>query len=80
MQLKLLARPYCHLCHDMEQEVRAQLPANWSLEVIDIDQYPALEQRYDERVPVLLAGESELFHYYFDAMQWQSLLKSSGIG
>ena len=79
MRLTLLSRTYCHLCHDMEQQVRVQLPAAWSLEVVDIDQHPALEEQYDERVPVLLAGESEVFHHFFDAVRWQSLLKRSGI-
>lgn len=77
-QLTLLSRTYCHLCHDMEQQVRARLPVGWSLNVLDIDQHPALEEKYDERVPVLLAGEFEVFHYFFDALRWQSLVHEMG--
>jgi len=39
--------------------------------VIDVDAHPALEARYGERVPVLLAGTpetgTELCHYRLDA-------------
>ena len=39
--------------------------------VIDVDAHPALEARYGERVPVLLAGAPEagveLCHYRLDA-------------
>ncbi|TAK92128.1 MAG: glutaredoxin family protein [Burkholderiaceae bacterium] len=80
MRLTLLSRTYCHLCHEMEQQVRARLPQGWGLEVVDIDQHPQLESQYDEQVPVLLAGEQELFHHFFDPAQWQAFLGRRGIG
>jgi thioredoxin reductase (NADPH) len=33
---------------------------------IDVDGDPALEARWGDRVPVLLGGERELFHYHVD--------------
>jgi thioredoxin reductase (NADPH) len=37
-----------------------------TISVVDVDAFPALEARYDERVPVLLHGDVELCHYYLD--------------
>ncbi len=76
MQLTLLSRGYCHLCHEMEQAVRAQLPTDWQLEVVDIDRHPVLEEKYDVLVPVLLAGEVVVFHYHFDPLRWQALTQA----
>jgi thioredoxin reductase (NADPH) len=36
------------------------------IEPIDVDEFPELEDRLGELVPVLMAGERELCHYYLD--------------
>jgi len=41
--------------------------AGAAVEEIDVDGDPALEARWGEKVPVLLAGERELCHYRLDA-------------
>jgi len=67
IELTLLSRSYCHLCHDMEE---ALLPLAEEfgvvLRVLDVDADPLLEARYDELVPVLLHGDTELCHYFLD--------------
>lgn len=67
IELTLLSRSYCHLCHDMEVAV-APLAAEFdaAVTVVDVDANPALEARYDEFVPVLLHGDRELCHYFLD--------------
>ena len=67
IELKLLSRSYCHLCHDMEVAL-APIATEFAATVlvIDVDAYPELEARYDELVPVLLHGEVELCHYFLD--------------
>ena len=67
IELTLLSRSYCHLCHDMEVAL-APLAAEFgaTLRVVDVDGDPALEAKYDELVPVLLHGERELCHYFLD--------------
>jgi len=67
MRLTLITRAYCHLCDEMRAEL-APLAAAASVPVdeIDVDADPALEARWGDRVPVLLAGERELFHYRVD--------------
>lgn len=67
IELTLLGRDYCHLCHEMEVALRP-LADEWSIAVtvVDVDANPDLEARYDELVPVLLHGERELCHYFLD--------------
>jgi hypothetical protein len=67
IELTLISRGYCHLCHDMEMAI-APLAAEFGakLTVLDVDEDPLLEAKYDELVPVLLHGENELCHYHLD--------------
>lgn len=67
VELTLLSRNYCHLCHDMEVAM-APLLAEFgaTLSVLDVDADPELEARYDELVPVLLHAGRELCHYFLD--------------
>lgn len=38
----------------------------FDLEILDVDSDPALEARFDERVPVLEGAGKELCHYFLD--------------
>ncbi len=57
----MLSRGWCHLCDDMRAAL-ALLGAGavFDLDIVDVDAFPDLEQRYGEDVPVLMAGEQEL--------------------
>lgn len=67
VELVLLSRDYCHLCHDMEAALAPIVKEFGAyLTVLDVDADAALESRYGELVPVLLAGELELCHYFLD--------------
>jgi hypothetical protein len=48
------------------------------VEEIDVDADPALEARWGNFVPVLLAGERELCHYRFDHAALGAFLASAG--
>jgi thioredoxin reductase (NADPH) len=39
---------------------------DFDVEVIDVDRHPHLEEKWGDKVPVLLDGERELCHYYLD--------------
>lgn len=76
LKLTLYIRTYCHLCDDMRAAVepwRSRL----SLELVevDVDDDPALEARLGERVPVLMAGEQEICHYFFDEEAFKRCLE-----
>jgi thioredoxin reductase (NADPH) len=75
VELTLMSRGYCHLCHDMEVAL-APLAAEFgaTVTVLDVDADPALEAKYDELVPVLLHGETELCHYFLDEAKTREYL------
>jgi len=55
----------CHLCESARrvlQKVRAEVP--FELEELDIGGDPELEQRYRERLPVVVIDGEEAFTYY----------------
>jgi glutaredoxin len=73
----LYGRAWCHLCEDMRAELepiaqRFGIGIQW----IDIDDDPALEARYNERVPVLMLDGRELCHYRLDANAVEAALKA----
>lgn len=78
IELTLISRSYCHLCHDMEVAIKP-LAEEFGAQVtiVDVDANPDLEARYDELVPVLLHGETELCHYFLDEAKTREYL--SGI-
>ena len=75
IELTLMSRGYCHLCHDMEAAL-APLAAEFgaTVTVLDVDADPLLEARFDELVPVLLHGETELCHYFLDEAKTREYL------
>jgi hypothetical protein len=76
-RLTLLSRGYCHLCDDMKaalQTLQGGLP--FEIEVVDVDDHPALEERYGELVPVLLDGDTEICHYFLDAEKLKAHLSA----
>jgi thioredoxin reductase (NADPH) len=67
-RLTLFGRSYCHLCDDMFAALAPlRSEFGFSVEVVDIDSDPVLEQRFDTLVPVLMHGDTELCHYHLDA-------------
>lgn len=75
IELTLMSRGYCHLCHDMEMALRP-LASEFgaTITVLDVDADPALEAKYDELVPVLLHGNTELCHYFLDEAKTREYL------
>jgi len=66
-KLTVLSREYCHLCEEMIAALKQfQGRYQFEIEVIDVDRHPALEEKWGDKVPVLLDGERELCHYYID--------------
>ncbi|MBL0351293.1 MAG: glutaredoxin family protein [Candidatus Dechloromonas phosphoritropha] len=75
IDLTLLSRSYCHLCQEMEVALRPLAEEfGASVTVLDVDSDPQLEASYDELVPVLLHGESEICHYFLDEAKTREYL------
>ena len=66
--LTVLSRTYCHLCDDrIEGLKRFQSRYDFDIRVVDVDRHPELEEKWGDKVPVLLDGDREICHYYLDA-------------
>ncbi len=72
-EIVLYSRQACHLC-DVAAEVlvRHQL----KFEVLDIDADPALRERYDECVPVVVIDGKERFRGRIDELLLRRILQS----
>jgi len=78
-ELTVLSRAWCHLCHDLVAQLEplaAEL--GWRVRVLDVDADPQLEARWDELVPVVLAGDVELCHYHLDEAAVRAHCGASG--
>jgi thioredoxin reductase (NADPH) len=63
----VLSREYCHLCEELIAGLKAfQARYDFEIDVVDVDRHPALEEKWGEKVPVLLDGSLEICHYYLD--------------
>jgi len=66
-RLTVLARTYCHLCDDMIVALeQLQGRYRFDIEIVDVDKHPELEEKWGDKVPVLLDGARELCHYFLD--------------
>ena len=66
-KLTVLSREYCHLCDDLIAQLKLfQARYDFEIEVVDVDRHPALEEKWGDKVPVLLDGEREICHYFLD--------------
>lgn len=66
-RLTLISREYCHLCDEMRaalEQFRGRY--DFEVDVVDVDRDPALEERWGDKVPVLLDGEREICRYFLD--------------
>ena len=67
MEFFLYSKSECQLCDDFLTGVRELLnPPAHVCHVINIDNDPDLQQRYGARVPVLVAGNTELCEQVFN--------------
>ena len=48
------------------EEFRGRFSLAFAIDVIDIDQHEKLETLWGDKVPVLLHGEDEVCHYFFN--------------
>ena len=66
-KLTVLSREYCHLCEELITALKQfQGRYSFDIEIVDIDQRPELEERWGDKVPVLLDGDLEICHYFLD--------------
>jgi hypothetical protein len=82
LRLTLLSRAYCHLCDEL-RDALAPIAARHSATVVelDVDDDPALEAIFGDRVPVLLLGKpddgAELCHFHLDRVRVEAALAAA---
>ena len=65
--LTVLSRLYCHLCDDLIAGLKLfQARYDFEIRVVDVDRHPELEEKWGDKVPVLLDGDLEICHYFLD--------------
>ncbi|MBO7081090.1 MAG: glutaredoxin family protein [Neisseriaceae bacterium] len=76
MKLTLLFRTYCSLCTTMQKEILDyQSRFHFELNIIDIDDFPDLEEKYNEKVPVLLNEQGqEICHWHLNHQAFKNQL------
>ncbi|MCM0045069.1 MAG: glutaredoxin family protein [Burkholderiaceae bacterium] len=67
----LYSRSWCHLCDDLLQALRGLVGERFRIDIIDVDADPALVERYDELVPVLVGclpeePDEQICNYFLD--------------
>jgi hypothetical protein len=72
--LILYSRPECHLCEMLTDELAPLLQGRAQVQHVDVSHDPDLERRYGLRIPVLVAGETELSSYPLDREQVEKYL------
>ena len=77
MKLTLMFRTYCGLFHQMRDALQPYLAEyRAELEIVEIDDFPDLEAKYNELVPVLLHGEHEICHWHLDEAALRAYLEA----
>lgn len=82
----LYSRSWCHLCDDLLQALRALIGEGYRVDIIDVDADPALVERYDELVPVLVGcrpgqGNEQICNYFLDENAVRDFLaRAAGAG
>ena len=75
--LTVYIRRGCHLCTGMTQaleRLRSELGIEFT--EVDVDTSPDLVRLYDTRVPVLVAGDIEICHYFLEEGKLREHLQS----
>ncbi|SEH07790.1 glutaredoxin family protein [Candidatus Venteria ishoeyi] len=75
LNLTLYTRLDCHLCEDMQQALMPlQTEYGFSLHIVDIDADDHLRVLYNERIPLLMAGEQEICSYVLNETMLRNFL------
>ena len=75
--LVIYTRRDCSLCEQMEAAVREVAGADTRITLVDIDDVPALVERFGRDVPVLCLDGEVVCKHRLDAARLRSVLRAS---
>ncbi len=79
VRFTVYSRPACHLCDVLVAELREQTAgADVRIDVVNIEDDPALRSAYGLDVPVLTAGGEELCRHRLDRSRVAAWLRAAG--
>ena len=77
-RLTVFVRRGCHLCTDMVQALERLRPElGFEYSQVDIDRNPDLRRQYDTRVPVLVAGDTEICYYFLEEQRLRAWFREN---
>jgi glutaredoxin len=77
--VRLYTRPGCHLCEEAKEAILAAGCADeYVLEEINIDDDPALVERYGWEIPVITINGIKAFKYRLTAAEFKTRLTRAG--
>jgi glutaredoxin len=80
-QVRLYTRPGCHLCEEARREMlAADCAGEFELNEVNIDDDPALKERYGLSIPVITINGIEAFKYRLTAAEFQRQIRSANDG
>jgi glutaredoxin len=72
----IYTRPGCHLCDEAKAAISAsECNDEFSLEEVNIDQDPALRERYGHDIPVILINGVKAFKHRVDRGEFKRKLR-----
>jgi glutaredoxin len=72
----IYTRPGCHLCEEAKTAIRASnCDADFTLKEINVDEDPALRERYGYDVPVIFINEVKVFKHRVDPREFRRKLQ-----
>ena len=78
LELQVMVRQGCHLCEElMELLARHPRAAEFLVASLDVDSRADWQAKYGLRVPVVLAGETEICEYFLDFERLEQALNQS---
>ena len=78
LDVTLYTRPGCHLCEEAKKQIQPLLRrAGAQLREVNIDEDPALRERYDVDVPVIFLGGRKVAKHRVDLRQFRRQLEEA---
>jgi glutaredoxin len=76
-KVTVYSRPGCGLCEEVIKQLQAlRREAEFEWEEVDIDEDPALRQRYNEEVPVIAIDGEDAFYHRLDTRKFLERLRA----
>ena len=72
----IYSRPRCHLCDEAKAAIEASgCAGEYTLEEVNIDDVPALRDRYGHDIPVVLINGVKVFKHRVDPQEFKRKLR-----